>query len=795
MSERSREGGGRERPPTERLTLDVSAGGRAIALPPWSAEAAWEWEWGLFRGDRDPARWARPAGVAVVEAGSAAEASAARGDDKETGAPTAGAAAGLRLRVPRALAPVSLGVQLLDPASGGEVARFAVPVGMGPGRPEPLGATVEPADAGAGPPAGGDEEPWVNVNFAVAAPGASALSLHLARLDAAEAAAAADGDGETETLAIALDPELNRTGDVWHVHLPGLAAADARALCFGSRAERWVADPAAKPERAADAERRRSPEDPRSVIRLRAPGGVAPGPLAPAVTPCGQLAPVAASWPWPPPAAATAAGGDPPTADDVLPHAARPWDELVAYALADDLRPPPWIAAAAEEEEDDGTVASWGAGGRLAAVRRLGATAVVLPDLGAPESLRAWDRARFRAAAAVGGPERELAAFVGAAHAAGLDVFATVDCGRLAARAGVATVATGWGKELAITALRDLVATLAVDGLVLARAEHLCLDARGRPVEAAPAAEELAHDPLLAAVKLVADVGDPARLPRGGRRGFPHHGVLGDTNPRFPRDVLAFLAGGEAGPGEAAEEAEARLGALAQRLAGSGDLFQAWEGGPPALFLGRPPALGFNRCRADADRRPDPPTAAARGGKDPRTVARAAQVACFVAPGVPVVGSGEEVAEDDAAAAFVAALAAFRARHLALLQPASLDGPQAIRWHGVDGAGEPAWEGGSGAAAGVLAFSRFPAAAADAVASGIYAAFNGAAAPAAAVLPAPPRAWAARGGGWAPVLDAARPDTAGCGPGGGGGRSAERLAAGDTVVVAPGGAVLLEWRL
>jgi len=176
-------------------------------------------------------------------------------------------------------------------------------------------------------------------------------------------------------------------------------------------------------------------------------------------------------------------------------------------------------------------------------------------------------------------------------------------------------------------------------------------------------------------------------------------------------------------------------------------------------------------------------------------VARAAQVACFVAPGVPVVRSGEEVAEDDAAAAFVAALAAFRARHLALLQPASLDGPQAIRWHGADGAGEPAWEGGSGAAAGVLAFSRFPAAAADAVASGIYAAFNGAAAPAAAALPAPPRAWAARGGGWAPVLDAARPDTAGCGPGGGGGRSAERLAAGDTVVVAPGGAVLLEWRL
>ena len=133
MSERSREGGGRERP-TERLTLDVPGGGRPIALPPWSAEAAWEWEWGLFRGDRDPARWARPAGVAVVDAGSAAEASAARGDDEETGAPTAGAAAGLRLRVPRALAPVSLGVQLLDPASGGEVARFAVPVGMGPGR-------------------------------------------------------------------------------------------------------------------------------------------------------------------------------------------------------------------------------------------------------------------------------------------------------------------------------------------------------------------------------------------------------------------------------------------------------------------------------------------------------------------------------------------------------------------------------------------------------------------------------------------------------------------------------------
>ena len=36
-------------------------------------------------------------------------------------------------------------------------------------------------------------------------------------------------------LELALDPEINRTGDVWHVCLPGLR--NAHELCFGWRAD------------------------------------------------------------------------------------------------------------------------------------------------------------------------------------------------------------------------------------------------------------------------------------------------------------------------------------------------------------------------------------------------------------------------------------------------------------------------------------------------------------------------------------------------------------------------------
>ena len=36
-------------------------------------------------------------------------------------------------------------------------------------------------------------------------------------------------------LELALDPEINRTGDVWHVCLPSLR--DASQLCFGWRAD------------------------------------------------------------------------------------------------------------------------------------------------------------------------------------------------------------------------------------------------------------------------------------------------------------------------------------------------------------------------------------------------------------------------------------------------------------------------------------------------------------------------------------------------------------------------------
>lgn len=118
----------------------------------------------------------------------------------------------LEFKVPSKLAPLQMGMVLFHPATGsyeGPNRGFhcCVPIGMLPGDPCTLGATL----AGVAP-ASSLADTRCSVNFAVFSAHASAMSLCLMRSNSADPGTSASG-----FLEIALDPAINKTGDVWHV--------------------------------------------------------------------------------------------------------------------------------------------------------------------------------------------------------------------------------------------------------------------------------------------------------------------------------------------------------------------------------------------------------------------------------------------------------------------------------------------------------------------------------------------------------------------------------------------------
>ena len=73
---------------------------------------------------------------------------------------------------------------------------------------------------------------------------------------------------------------------------------------------------------------------------------------------------------------------------------------------------------------------------------------------------------------------------------------------------------------------------------------HASADREGLVQDAPPLGDELAQDPALAALKLVAWPADDTLLPRAGERGFPHWGRWAERNKRFTRDVVQWFAQG-----------------------------------------------------------------------------------------------------------------------------------------------------------------------------------------------------------------------------------------------------------
>ena len=85
-----------------------------------------------------------------------------------------------------------------------------------------------------------------------------------------------------------------------------------------------------------------------------------------------------------------------------------------------------------------------------------------------------------------------------------------------------------------------------LDGFVLLSAEAIAQSVDGTVLDTPQLAEDLAADGALKGCKIVAWPRDYGLLPRNGRRGFPHAGILLQHNGAFGA-VLQWLGGG--GPG------------------------------------------------------------------------------------------------------------------------------------------------------------------------------------------------------------------------------------------------------
>jgi isoamylase len=111
---------------------------------------------------------------------------------------------------------------------------------------------------------------------------------------------------------------------------------------------------------------------------------------------------------------------------------------------------------------------------------------------------------------------------------------------------GLLSLAQPIVRRLVLDAIRHWACTYGVDGFVLLSAEAMAQDSGGAVLDCPALAEEIAADGAVrgGACKIVAWPRDYRLLPREGRRGFPHAGVLMQHNGRFGA-VLEWLKSGD----------------------------------------------------------------------------------------------------------------------------------------------------------------------------------------------------------------------------------------------------------
>lgn len=115
-------------------------------------------------------------------------------------------------------------------------------------------------------------------------------------------------------------------------------------------------------------------------------------------------------------------------------------------------------------------------------------------------------------------------------------------------------------KELIMASLRMWVEEYHVDGFRFDLASVMCRDELGRPLESPPIVREIAKDPILSKVKLLAEPWDCGMYQVGT---FPNWDVWGEWNGKFRDDFRCFIKG-DAGMKKK----------IATRIAGSADLYR-----------------------------------------------------------------------------------------------------------------------------------------------------------------------------------------------------------------------------
>lgn len=591
----------------------------------------------------------------------------------------------LDIRVPANLLPLSFGTKTYfpdilacdQPVHGD---KFTVPVGMTPGDPAPFGASLLSASA-----VDGGSGLQYSVNFAVYSANASAMSLCILRQG-----------GSGGYMEIALDPTANRTGDVWHICVDGLK--DIGTLCYGWRANgsvSWseggkfhsgyvlldphapLAVPVRLPESAYAYARLLPPESLRNTDTYMCP-----------------LSHLVRGYEW-------AEGTGRPQRS--LEQTVMLEVDVLSFTTGED-------AARTVPEERRGTYL--GLLDRLPELKSMGVTTLALGQVllcslrnGKPLSFMAPDP-RFAAYGRADEVDNQLKHVIATLHTSGIEVLVKVEfcmtgevldeAVKLETLRGLdpevyfrpgqeAILNTGHPvvRQLVRRAMQHWVNEYCVDGFVVVNADNLTLDRYGSVQDAPAIMDELANDPVIRGVKLVACSGNDSLLPRGGERGFPHWGVWMQWNQRFTTDAAAFLLACTPGV----------LSNIATRVAGSPDLFAArWDGGLPGdLAAGRRPAFGINSILAPDSGSLLDVVGHADNALQQEVVARSMLLLAMVCQGVPAF-NGASVSRRGVAR-FVGVLSRLRRKYANLVAPPLLDSPRSVRWLGTHDGREPDWSG------------------------------------------------------------------------------------------------------
>ncbi|KAK3138860.1 hypothetical protein QOZ80_5AG0374380 [Eleusine coracana subsp. coracana] len=491
-----------------------------------------------------PATRAREGGLALRAADSAA-------GEAVTLAPKAsgGGALAAELCFPAdaARAPFHVSFLLADAAGSGAEVRthrgtnFRVPVGVGRGRPAPLGMSVSD-DGGA--------------NFAVFSRSARAVVLCLY------------AGGDEPAMEIELDPYVNRTGDVWHVSLESVEECVSygfRCGLFGT--DRPMLDPYAK------------------VIGdfVRGTSVYDEGVTVPSMGCLASLA-NAPSYNW---------------GRDRHPHL--PLEKLVVYRANVALFTKD--KSSGLPEKGAGTFS--GLAAKVGHFRRLGVNAVLLePVFPFHQEKGPYFPYHFFSPMSMYSSEpcsvsaiKSMKDMVKTLHRSGIEVLLEVvfthtaeggaECQMISIRgidgssyyiadgvvgcnASVLNCNHPVTQKLILDSLRHWVLDFHVDGFCFINAPFLVKGPGGEGLSRPPLLEAIAFDPVLAKTKIIADPWSPLDI-SNVQFPFPHWKKWAEMNTKFSIDVRKFLKG------------EALISDLATRLCGSGD-----------LFLSRGPAFCFN---------------------------------------------------------------------------------------------------------------------------------------------------------------------------------------------------------